>query len=154
MLDSNDPGPGGDVASSSNGAPKTSVTILRAPVVVMPGALATHGPTPPIGAAYVAAALRDAGHAVQLIDGAGEAIDQWIEIDSPVGPLHQIGLSLDEIVERIDPSTTVVGITIASLFAASAVVERAFTLNGIGSYLIQAALSKEVTQRPRGASVR
>ncbi len=111
MLDSNDPGPGGDVASSSNGAPKTSVTILRAPVVVMPGALATHGPTPPIGAAYVAAALRDAGHSVQLIDGAGEAIDQWIEIDSPVGPLHQIGLSLDEIVERIDPSTTVIGIT-------------------------------------------
>ena len=28
--------------------------------------------------------------------------------------------------------------------AASAIVERAFTLNGIGSYLIQAALSKDV----------
>lgn len=42
------------------------------------------------------------------------------------------------------PITTVVGITIASLFAASAVVERAFTLNGIGSYLIQAALSKDI----------
>lgn len=42
------------------------------------------------------------------------------------------------------PITTVVGITFASLFAASAVVERAFALNGIGSYLIQAALSKDV----------
>ncbi|MFM2077799.1 MAG: hypothetical protein RJA49_1689 [Actinomycetota bacterium] len=42
------------------------------------------------------------------------------------------------------PITTVVGITIASLFAASAVVERAFALNGIGSYLIQAALSKDI----------
>lgn len=42
------------------------------------------------------------------------------------------------------PITTVVGITIASLFAASAVVERAFALNGIGSYLIQAALSKDM----------
>lgn len=42
------------------------------------------------------------------------------------------------------PITTVVGITIASLFAASAVVERAFSLNGIGSYLIQAALSKDI----------
>jgi peptide/nickel transport system permease protein len=41
------------------------------------------------------------------------------------------------------PITTVVGLTIASLFAASAVVERAFTLNGIGAYLIQAALSKD-----------
>ncbi|MFM7686978.1 MAG: ABC transporter permease [Actinomycetota bacterium] len=42
------------------------------------------------------------------------------------------------------PITTVVGITIASLFAASAVVERAFALNGIGSYLIQAALAKDM----------
>jgi peptide/nickel transport system permease protein len=42
------------------------------------------------------------------------------------------------------PITTVVGITIASLFAASAVVERAFSLNGVGSYLIQAAASKDM----------
>jgi peptide/nickel transport system permease protein len=42
------------------------------------------------------------------------------------------------------PITTVVGITIASLFAASAVVERAFSLNGIGAYLIQAAASKDM----------
>lgn len=42
------------------------------------------------------------------------------------------------------PITTVVGITFASLFAASAVVERAFALNGLGSYLIQAALSKDI----------
>lgn len=41
------------------------------------------------------------------------------------------------------PITTVVGLTVASLFAASAVVERAFALNGIGSYLIQAAVSKD-----------
>ncbi len=42
------------------------------------------------------------------------------------------------------PITTVIGITMASLFAASAIVERAFALNGIGAYLIQAALSKDV----------
>jgi peptide/nickel transport system permease protein len=41
------------------------------------------------------------------------------------------------------PITTVVGLTIASLFALSAVVERAFSLNGIGAYLIQASLSKD-----------
>jgi peptide/nickel transport system permease protein len=41
------------------------------------------------------------------------------------------------------PITTVVGITVASLFALSAVVERAFSLNGVGAYLIQAALSKD-----------
>jgi peptide/nickel transport system permease protein len=41
------------------------------------------------------------------------------------------------------PITTVVGLTIASLFAVSAVIERAFSLNGVGAYLIQAALSKD-----------
>ena len=35
-------------------------------------------------------------------------------------------------------------LTIASLFAASAIVERAFSLNGIGAYLIQAAASKDM----------
>ena len=40
------------------------------------------------------------------------------------------------------PITTVAGITIASLLALAAVVERAFGLNGLGSYLVAAALSK------------
>jgi peptide/nickel transport system permease protein len=42
------------------------------------------------------------------------------------------------------PITTVVGLTIAALFALSAVVERAFAINGLGAYLIQAALSKDM----------
>jgi peptide/nickel transport system permease protein len=41
------------------------------------------------------------------------------------------------------PITTVVGITITSLFALSAVVEQAFNLNGVGAALVQAALSKD-----------
>jgi peptide/nickel transport system permease protein len=41
------------------------------------------------------------------------------------------------------PITTVAGLTIASLIALSAVVERAFALNGLGAYLIQASLSKD-----------
>jgi peptide/nickel transport system permease protein len=41
------------------------------------------------------------------------------------------------------PITTVLGITITSLFALSAVVEQAFNLNGIGAALVQAALSKD-----------
>jgi radical SAM superfamily enzyme YgiQ (UPF0313 family) len=91
--------------------PKAKVTLVRPPVVVLPGALATHGPTPPLGAAYVAAALRQAGHRVDLIDGAGEAIGNWVELDSPVGTLHRIGLSPDDIVDRIDPDSDIVGIT-------------------------------------------
>jgi peptide/nickel transport system permease protein len=41
------------------------------------------------------------------------------------------------------PITTVSGITIASLIALSAVVERAFSLNGLGSALVSAAESKD-----------
>jgi peptide/nickel transport system permease protein len=41
------------------------------------------------------------------------------------------------------PITTVVGITVTSLFALCAVVEQAFNLNGIGAALIQAALEKD-----------
>ena len=41
------------------------------------------------------------------------------------------------------PITTVTGITIASLIALSAVVERAFRLNGLGSALVSAAASKD-----------
>ena len=41
------------------------------------------------------------------------------------------------------PITTVTGVTIASLIAAAAIVERAFGLNGLGSYLVSAANSKD-----------
>ena len=41
------------------------------------------------------------------------------------------------------PITTVVGLTVASLIALSAVVETAFGLNGLGAYLVQAALNKD-----------
>ncbi|MGB8860935.1 MAG: ABC transporter permease [Ilumatobacteraceae bacterium] len=41
------------------------------------------------------------------------------------------------------PIMTVSGVTIASMFAVSAVVERAFTINGLGAYLVKAATSKD-----------
>ena len=42
------------------------------------------------------------------------------------------------------PITTVSGVTIASLIAVAAVVEIAFSLNGLGSYLVQSAQSKDL----------
>lgn len=42
------------------------------------------------------------------------------------------------------PIMTVSGITIASLIAVAAVVETAFSLNGLGAYLVQAAASKDL----------
>jgi peptide/nickel transport system permease protein len=41
------------------------------------------------------------------------------------------------------PITTISGITVASLIAIAAVVERAFGLNGLGAYLVSAANSKD-----------
>ena len=41
------------------------------------------------------------------------------------------------------PVTTVIGITVTSLIALSAVVERAFSLDGLGAALVQAAQSKD-----------
>ncbi len=41
------------------------------------------------------------------------------------------------------PITTISGITIASLIAVDAVVERAFGLNGLGAYLVSSAQSKD-----------
>jgi peptide/nickel transport system permease protein len=42
------------------------------------------------------------------------------------------------------PIATVSGITIASLIAVAAVVETAFSLNGLGAYLVQSAESKDL----------
>jgi peptide/nickel transport system permease protein len=42
------------------------------------------------------------------------------------------------------PITTIAGITIASLIAVAAVVETAFSLNGLGAYLVQSAESKDL----------
>jgi len=42
------------------------------------------------------------------------------------------------------PITTITGITVVSLIAAAAVVERAFGLNGLGAYLVAAAASKDM----------
>ena len=64
---------------------------------------------PPIGLAYLSACLKQAGHTVSAVDGVGEAIDRWER--SEVNPEAMVlGLSVPEIVERIDPETEVIGL--------------------------------------------
>jgi radical SAM superfamily enzyme YgiQ (UPF0313 family) len=89
----------------------STIALLRGPVLLLPESLSTHGPTPPLGLAYVAAALREAGHDVHVVDGPGEAMERSVRIESPIGELDQIGLSIDEIIDRIPSDTDVVGIT-------------------------------------------
>ena len=87
------------------------VTLIRPNVIIFPQSLSFYGPVPPVGLAYVAAVLRDAGHDVDVIDSVGAALDQFEDFDSPVGRLRRIGLSPDEVVARIDPETQILGVT-------------------------------------------
>lgn len=87
------------------------VTLVRPPVLQLPSSLSYYGAMLPIGLAYVAAVLREAGNEVTVIDAPGEALDRFETLDSPVGKLQMNGLTPSEIVERIDPSTEILGIT-------------------------------------------
>jgi anaerobic magnesium-protoporphyrin IX monomethyl ester cyclase len=55
---------------------------------------------PPIGTAYVAASMREAGHDVRMVDCVGEAIDRFTPIDDE-GLLLRRGLSDEEVLDRI-----------------------------------------------------
>lgn len=87
------------------------VALVRPNVVIFPQSLSWYGPVPPIGIAYVAAVVRSAGHVVDVIDSVGDAIEQQADFETPVGTLRRIGLSNEEILDRIHPDTSVIGIT-------------------------------------------
>jgi len=93
--------------------PRLRVALVRPPIVQLPKSLSSFGAIPPIGLAYVAAAVQAEGHGLQVIDAAGEALDATRELPGPprLGSLEMQGLSPEEIVGRLDPTTQVVGIT-------------------------------------------
>src|SRR5438445_2751489 len=91
--------------------PPAVVTLIRPPILQIPVSFSAYGAMPPIGLAYIAAVLRDAGHHVRLIDGPGQALTSFINIASPAGTLQLNGLTVAEIVDRVDPATEIVGIT-------------------------------------------
>ena len=83
-------------------------TLIRPPSVVSRYAL-TLNATPPLSVAYVAASLSEAGWNTQVIDAVGEAL----------GAIHPgyhddvliNGLAIEEIVARVDPEVTVIGVS-------------------------------------------
>src|SRR5687768_7059279 len=85
-----------------------TVTILRPPLLVP--MWSDSGPlTPPVGPAYLAASLRQAGHKARIVDGIGENPFQVTALfDNKVMAL---GLRSEEIVERIEPDTTLIGVS-------------------------------------------
>ena len=65
---------------------------------------------PPLGLAYVASALKAAGHHVTFVDGVGEALERYGRAAGYEGLLIH-GLPIDEVVARIDPDAHVVGVS-------------------------------------------
>ncbi len=84
------------------------ITLIRPPTVASRRGYSI-AVVPPIGLAYVAASLREAGHRVQVIDALAEDVGQMGPTAHP-GLLYQ-GLSIPEVLERIDPDTDAVGLS-------------------------------------------
>lgn len=87
------------------------VVLIRPPILQLQANLSSYGAIPPIGLAYIAAVLRKNGHETTVIDAAGEALERFSEVPSPVGTLTRQGLSPDEIVERIPSDAKAVAFT-------------------------------------------
>ncbi len=85
------------------------IALINPPGLKTFSGLNMHTPNPPIGLAYIAAALKASGRDYQVIDGTGEALDRIVPYPGRDDFLMQ-GLSPGEIVERIRPGTAVIGI--------------------------------------------
>ena len=83
------------------------IQLIHPPVYINKSGLTALRPSLPLGLAYIAAALLDDGHDVSLIDALGEAPDRMV----PEGDIWRLGLTPEEIVDRIDDDTGAVGIT-------------------------------------------
>ena len=85
------------------------IQLIHPPIYLNVHAMTALRPSVPLGLAYVAAALRKAGHTVSILDAVALAPDKVTP--GKKKQLFQLGLAPDEIVARIDPSADALGIT-------------------------------------------
>src|SRR5262245_1433233 len=97
------PGPPGTLRRSSF----MRVQLIHPPAFLNPTALTALRPSLPLGIAYIAAALRAAGHDVSVLDAVGAAPDRVVR----KGRVAQLGLEVDETVARLDPQARMIGVT-------------------------------------------
>jgi radical SAM superfamily enzyme YgiQ (UPF0313 family) len=83
------------------------VQLLHPPLYLNPSALTALRAAAPLGLAYVAAALRRAGHDVSLLDAVAEAPRQ----QTREGRVMRLGLTDEQIAARIDPEAQAIGVT-------------------------------------------
>jgi anaerobic magnesium-protoporphyrin IX monomethyl ester cyclase len=91
-------------------APRT-IGLIKPPTLTAPRSLSYFGSVPSLGLAYVAAALRSAGHRVTVIDAPGEAWHTTWTFPTAVGPLVAHGLRPAQLVARLPAAVDVVGVT-------------------------------------------
>jgi anaerobic magnesium-protoporphyrin IX monomethyl ester cyclase len=65
---------------------------------------------PPLGVAYLAASLREAGHEVSIIDALGEALEKYTPIRGFSKAIKH-GLDIEEIVDRIPAGVNLIGVS-------------------------------------------
>src|SRR5262245_40527231 len=87
-----------------------NVGLLHLPCLTAPNTLSYFEGAPPLGLAYVAAALRVAGYPPIILDALGEATEQHSTFRCSRGSLIVQGYGIDAIVDRIPPNLDVLGI--------------------------------------------
>ena len=86
------------------------IILINPPGLKSFSGLQMHTPNPPLGLAYIAAAVKEAGHQYHVVDAVGEALDRVRSYPAREDLMIQ-GLSPSEIVQRMPATTDVVGIT-------------------------------------------
>ncbi len=86
------------------------ITLVNPPGIKTFSGLQMHTPNPPLGLAYVTAAIKEAGFRCHVVDGTGEALDAIRPYPDRDDFMMQ-GLSFAEIVARIPPESAIIGVT-------------------------------------------
>jgi hypothetical protein len=83
------------------------VSLVRPPIVSTTRAFNNEA-TPCIGFAYISGFLQSKGYQVKIVDDIAEALNRSWDIPEFPG-YHCQGLTIDEIIERIDPHSHIIG---------------------------------------------
>ena len=86
------------------------ITLINCPGLKSFSGLQMHTPNPPLGLAYIAGAIKEAGIPYTVIDGTGEALDAISPYPLRTDFMIQ-GLSFEEIADRIPADTALIGLS-------------------------------------------